>query len=661
MTETESHSTASRGRGASHSRKGRPLLSFVLPRVSLGRRRSPVLLSVAGLLALVILAGLGDGLASWGRIHPGVSVGGVAVGGMSLSDARTTLDRELTPRLKLPVTVAYASRRWTVRPSRVSARFPVDTAVRAAFDVGRTGGAGKRVAERFGAWFGRESLPAPVTVDENKLADLFGSLKTSVEVAPRDASVDVSGTVVTRTTAKAGVAVRDSELRADLLSAFLAQHRIVRLAVGQAPVSVTDADAAVAYASARRMVAAGLTLTFSSRSWTIPAARLGDWIGFHKVPFSADPTAVALRETTISAAALASASSAAAPLSPETTVAAGTRMMLVAFVDAQQVAATLRPLITGVGKSAQDARFAVSGGKVRVVPSQAGIGIDVAGLAPRLDTLLRVATAPRDIPFTLAKTQPKLTTEQAKAMGIKQEISSFSTDYAPDNAPRVNNIHTLAKALDGKLVPPGGVFSFNAAVGERTAEKGYQEANAIVNGKLVPQLGGGICQIGSTFFNTVFFAGMPVLERVNHSFYIAHYPKGRDCTVSWGGPDFRWRNDTKAWVLIHTSYDPGTVTISLYGTSPGYKVSYSTSPFTDIVPFGRIKVSDPTLAAGSTVVTDPGVDGRRVVVVRTVTLNGKVVRKDSFTSVYKPKDETVRVGTMVAKPTTSTPAPATKH
>ena len=76
------------------------------------------------------------------------------------------------------------------------------------------------------------------------------------------------------------------------------------------------------------------------------------------------------------------------------------------------------------------------------------------------------------------------------------------------------------------------------------------EAPAIVQGRLVPQLGGGICQVGTTVFNTVFFSGLPVIERHNHSQYISHYPKGRDATVSWGGPDFKFKNDTKTWVLL---------------------------------------------------------------------------------------------------------------
>jgi vancomycin resistance protein YoaR len=241
-------------------------------------------------------------------------------------------------------------------------------------------------------------------------------------------------------------------------------------------------------------------------------------------------------------------------------------------------------------------------------------------------------------------------------MGIVERISTYTTTYPAGAKDRVNNIHTLATALNDKLIPPGGTFDFNATVGERTAAKGYREAPAIVNGKLVPQLGGGICQIGTTFFNTVFFSGLPVVERKNHSFYISHYPKGRDCTVTWGGPNLRWTNDTSTWIVIKTAFTNSSVTISLYGTDPGYDVAYTTTDFMNIRPHPVVEVPDPTLLAPARVIEDGGVDGSKVIVVRTVSKGGVVVRTDTFVSLYKPKEETVRVGTKIKSvPTTSTP------
>jgi vancomycin resistance protein YoaR len=321
------------------------------------------------------------------------------------------------------------------------------------------------------------------------------------------------------------------------------------------------------------------------------------------------------------------------------------------------VGAATASLTKGSGRPAKNAAFTVVKGKIKITASQVGLGPDLASLA---DDLARacVGAGARTAAVKFTQTQPSLTTTAAREMGISDRISSFTTTYATVNPARTSNVHLLAHALDAKLVPPGGTFSFNQTAGERTAAKGYQEAPAIVKGKLVPQLGGGVCQVGTTFFNTVFFSGLPIVERHNHSFFISHYPKGRDATVSWGGPDFKFKNDTKGWILIRTSTTASSITISLYGTDPGYQVDYTTGPFTDVVPHKVIEVKDPKLKKGARIVTDGGVDGCRILVVRTVYKDGAVVRTDRFVSIYSPKDETVRVGTKTASTTpTSTPTP----
>ena len=108
----------------------------------------------------------------------------------------------------------------------------------------------------------------------------------------------------------------------------------------------------------------------------------------------------------------------------------------------------------------------------------------------------------------------------------------------------------------------------------------------------------------------MFESGLPVVERQNHSFYISHYPKGRDATVSWGGPDFKFKNDTDHWILIATGYSTSSVTISLYGTDPGYDVTSDVGSWTNVKPHPVKEIEDTTLPEGSRVTEDAGVDGR---------------------------------------------------
>ncbi len=645
---------ASLPRRSDRRRAGRSLVSFKAPRVRLGGAAWP-LAAVGAVVVLLVLATAADAAVSWGRIHPGITVGGIAVGGMDPSQARAVLDHELTPRSKLPVSLVFGSRRWSVTAPRIGGRVPLDDLVVMAYRVGRGGGALGMLGGRLGAWFGREQLPASADADPGKLAAVVAEYGRNVGVPARDAAVTVSGTKVSRTTSRPGTILDAARFRAELLAAMVSPNRIVRLVVVTLHPNVSDADAERAYQDAVRIVSGSATLTYKSQSWFMSAGTISRWVAFRKVPFGTDTnaSAVATVSSTATGAAATSATVPSVPATPQP----GERMTLVTYLDAHEVASSVFAISAKLGKPAKDARFQVSGTSVRVVPGQVGVGVDVPALSTALTTTLK-GTGPRTVALTLGESQPRLTTDAATAMGIKERISTFTTAYSAGNLPRASNIRTLARALDGKLVAPGAVFSFNGAIGERTAAKGYQEAPAIVGNKLVPQLGGGICQVGTTIFNAVFFSGFPVIERTNHSFYISHYPKGRDATISWGGPDFKFKNDGKNWVMIHTSEGSGELTVSLYGTNPGYKVTYTTGPFTNIVPYVVTTVSDPTLPVGKSATTGSGVDGRRVVVVRTVTLNGTVLHRDTFVSVYKPQNEETHVGTMQpSKPATATPSP----
>jgi len=126
--------------------------------------------------------------------------------------------------------------------------------------------------------------------------------------------------------------------------------------------------------------------------------------------------------------------------------------------------------------------------------------------------------------------------------------------------------------------------------------------------------------------------------------------------VSWGGPDIKFRNDTGNWVLVATGHSNSTVTISIYGTDPGYEVSYKTGEFTDFKDYPVREIKDATLPVGTRIIDEKGVRGRSVICTRTVTMNGKVIRTDAFKSVYKASEEVVRVGTKVVVPSTPTTA-----
>lgn len=588
-------------------------LSAMDPRMKWG-----VVLPLAIVLVCGVLVGV-DALLSAGRVHPGVTVGAVAVGGMTQAEAAVAVERGFADALSRPVTMTVGDHEWSVESTTVGAAVDTTSAAEVAYAVGRGDTLLDVVGDRFRAWFGSASVPVPVIADDGRVSAFLDGVSAEVATPARDAAVVIDGTEVRLESSAEGLDIDRVVAREALLQAFLGDAREVEVELGPSKPRIDEDAAQAALEDARSMMDGPLTLTYEDKEWEVSPAEIGEWIAFRAEPESGTPTAE-----------------------------------LVAVIASEDVSATVLPMVADVGKVAQDASFKVSSGAVSIVPHQDGLTVDAEDLATELTT--KLVSDDRVVELKMRRVEPEITTDDAEAMGIKERISTFTTDYSASNLPRVNNIHTLADALDGTLIAPGETFSFNGTVGERTAEKGYQEANAIVNGKLVPQLGGGICQVGTTIFNTVFFSGLPVVERHNHSQYISHYPKGRDATVSWGGPDFKFKNDTDHWILIATGYTNSSVTISLYGTDPGYDVTYKTGDWTDIKSYPVREIEDATMPEGMKVVEERGVTGRTIVVSRTVTKNGAVVREDTFKSVYRAAEEVVRVGTKPAAsdPTTTT-------
>jgi len=622
MTDSNTH-TAERGHRRSHGGG-----SWFSELTTTGR---VVVLALAVVLIGSTLIAVVDVVVSAGKIHPGVRIGDIPVGSLSVVDARARLQAESAKQLARPVTARADARTWTVTAAQVGAEVDIIGSVERANRVGREGGLGRMISERAAAVFGGVSVDAKVDGDPELTGAVLATIESAVAVPARDASIAVEGVAVRLIAAKPGVRLRTARARADI--------------------PVTDADAQAALKDAGRLVAGPVTVVYKGATHNVARETVATWIAF--TPRPVDPKTgqpIPAATATAAAAATASADVTGAPVP-------GRRYALDAGFDPARIGVAIAPFTKGVGRPAIDAQFVAAKGRVSIKPGQVGLGPDLASLAHDLERAC-ITGQPRRAELSLTETQPRMTTEQAEAMRISDRISTFTTTFSAGNLPRTNNIRLLAASLDNKLVPPGGTFSFNASAGERTAKKGYQEAPAIVNGKLVPQLGGGVCQVGTTFFNAVFFSGLPVIERRNHSFYISHYPMGRDATVSWGGPDFKWKNDTANWILIRTQVSGGSLTVSLYGTDPGYQVDYTTGAFTNVKPHTVSEVKDPTLTKGAKVIEDGGVDGGNVTVIRTVYKGGKVVRTDTFVSHYRPKEEVVRVGTKVpSKPATSTPAP----
>jgi hypothetical protein len=187
----------------------------------------------------------------------------------------------------------------------------------------------------------------------------------------------------------------------------------------------------------------------------------------------------------------------------------------------------------------------------------------------------------------------------AEAMGEIGKVSEFTTEHSCCED-RVVNIQTMADAVDGAIVRPGEEFSLNGHVGERTVAKGYVAAPMILNGEIVDDVGGGVSQFATTLYNAIFFGCYEDVEHTPHSFYFSRYPEGREATVSWGGPELVFRNDTDALVIIKTAHTSRSITVKMFGNTGGRECTAGLGD--------RYRYTDPPIEYTGNPTVPPGIE-----------------------------------------------------
>ena len=150
-------------------------------------------------------------------------------------------------------------------------------------------------------------------------------------------------------------------------------------------------------------------------------------------------------------------------------------------------------------------------------------------------------------------------------MGIVEPVSTFTSYYTAGQS-RVQNIRRIAEIVDGVIVPAGESFEVNHFVGRRTVDNGFTVGGAILDGELVSDIGGGVSQFATTFFNAAWFAGVELVDFKAHSFYFSRYPPGREATINYPNVNLEIRNDTPYDILIDTDSNETSVTVTFWST-----------------------------------------------------------------------------------------------
>jgi vancomycin resistance protein YoaR len=279
-------------------------------------------------------------------------------------------------------------------------------------------------------------------------------------------------------------------------------------------------------------------------------------------------------------------------------------------------------------------------GMARIIAGRNGRGVDVGGLV----AAWQVDPSQTLTPITFGPREPALTTDEARTLGVKQVVGEFFTSYS--GGARVTNIKRAAEILDQMIIPAGATFSLNDALGERTEARGFVEAPMIGEDNILKDaVGGGVSQVATTVFNAAFFSGLKLIEHTPHSFWIDRYPKGREATVSWGGPQLIFENDWKAPIVILTRTTSEGITVRFLSDPLGRKVeAIEGEPFSISQP-KVIRKRDLTLPAGTKKIVQPlGHPGFWIRYGRRVYKDGELRSQQNWVWRYFPENKVIAFG-----------------
>jgi vancomycin resistance protein YoaR len=462
-------------------------------------------------LGVLLMWTVGFQLIYAGRIFPGVSVAGVDLSGLSPSDAAVKLSQALSYPYTGKIVLRDGGKVWVVTPAQMGMAFDASTSAQAAYRLGRSGGLfasldGQLRARRRGA-----EVPPVILFDQRVAYQYLQALSAEVNQPVVEASLKVDGTNIVAVPGQVGRAL-DVEGTLTFISAQMQTFRD-----GELPLVIREQQPEIVDVSAQAEVARRV-LGQPLRLYIADAAE-GD-----PGPWNYDVQILA-------------------------------NMLIVRRVDNQiQVAldpAPLRDILVGIAtqvdRKAENARFYFDDATRQLALIQyakVGRTIDTdASITAINEALLQ---GEHNIPLQIVEAQPAVTDNAtAEQLGITELVSSETSYFYGSSTERIQNIQAAAARFHGELVAPGETFSMGDALGDVSLDNGFAEALIIYGGRTIKGVGGGVCQVSTTLFRTVFFGGYPVVERIPHAYRVSYYEQNASGSV-----------DTKLAGLDATVYFP---------------------------------------------------------------------------------------------------------
>jgi vancomycin resistance protein YoaR len=575
------------------------------------------LAAVCGVI-LIATAFVGFEVSSWNRVKPGVTVLDVNLGGLTLDQAQAQLAPRALAILDQPVHVQLDQSTWTTSARQLGVHLDASDLAAAAYAIGRDGSPLVEAQAQVTALQTGVAVPVIGQVDASMVDDLVQHIAAQVDRPARTAQLTVAddGTL-TYVTSEPGVQLDRALSRAAIAQALTNGDAQVTLTAQSVQPDVATDQITAAHDQLQRILSQPIQLTAANYSRTL---NTDDILSLVSVT---DPT----------------------PGQPATV-----------SVNPDALQPLLDEAAKTVNQPASNARFSWDGKNLGVIrESHPGQGLDEDKARDILTT--QILTGAHAINLPVTTTAPAVNSADAGKLKIHELIEQSSTSFAGSVPEKAYNIKLAAQRLNGVVVPPGATFSFNDEVGPTTLEAGFQWGFGLTTGSngtahTVPSVAGGICQVATTLFQPAFWGGYQLEERYWHLYWIPSYTSrnvvGLDATVDEdSGLDLKWINPTNDYVLIQSSTTADSVTFSLYGNKPNWKVQVDAPQITNrVTPDTTPDVEpEPDLPWGRIVPVETARDGFQVVITRHVIYSDGTPERDlTLKSIYQPGRNVTLVG-----------------
>jgi len=567
---------------------------------------------VSGLAALALALVLGVLRTAYdGRVYPAVHVGGLDLGGLSREEARAALQGRADALEQGTVTFTHAGQSWAPSLRELGARFEVGVSLERAYDLGRESSASDRLRTMSSLARRDQGIPLAMTFDHAVIGGWFDRVDEELGLPPHDAYLNVAAGSVTIVPEVEGTIVDRPVATAAVLDGLRHLRSVAApLPVVEKVALVRAGDLTPARDRLATALAQPVRVSFGQGSWTLAPSDLGAFVVQRVDPAKrgAEAHSIAL--------------------------------------DTPKLAAWLDERIApSVNRDPTDATVGWNEGLVSVETSQDGLRLRAAELAANVERSLFGDHAPLQLPVDVIR--PTVDSNNLGALGVTTPLGRGDSNYDGSKAGRATNVEVGASRMNGTLIPPGGEFSFNNAIGVINEENGFVEAQVIDGERIGKDIGGGICQVSTTVFRAALLAGMPISEWWPHKYRIPFYEydgwaPGLDASIlqptedpsTWG--DFRFLNPTDSWLLVESWTTGSIVVVNIYGADLGYQVEMEGPVFGKIIPIDPdLEVVDATLDPGTIDHTEAPQEGGEVIHHRTVYgADGAVLREDQWYTLF---------------------------